>query len=155
MILDVGCADNPQGDINIDVTLYYNRRGRSKVQLLGDGLALPFKDAVFSLVRAEHVIEHVTDPYAFLSELSRVSRRYVYIACPNPHNWRVVLKDHLDTGSQHYYQGHSARELRAMMEAAGLRVLQTGYGKTRRLDRVLKWIPRLNKVEVQILGVKG
>jgi ubiquinone/menaquinone biosynthesis C-methylase UbiE len=47
-----------------------------------DGQALPFKDKSFEHVIASHVLEHVDDPYKFISELTRVGRAG-YIESPS------------------------------------------------------------------------
>jgi SAM-dependent methyltransferase len=46
------------------------------------GLRLPFEDSSIDLVYASHVVEHVLDPRSLLSEMARVSRRFVYIEAP-------------------------------------------------------------------------
>lgn len=47
-----------------------------------DGVRLPFDDDSFDLVYASHVLEHVPDERAFVRELARVSRKYVYLEVP-------------------------------------------------------------------------
>jgi SAM-dependent methyltransferase len=47
-----------------------------------DGVTLPFPDDHFDLVFASHVVEHVLDPRGFISELSRVTRRLIYLEVP-------------------------------------------------------------------------
>src|SRR5437762_664838 len=44
-----------------------------------DGDAIPFADKSFDLAYASHVVEHVPEPRAFLRELARVARRFVYV----------------------------------------------------------------------------
>ena len=44
---------------------------------------IPFADNSFDLVIAKDVIEHVDDVQQSLNEMLRVSRKYVYLACPN------------------------------------------------------------------------
>lgn len=45
--------------------------------------ALPHDDGGFDLVVAKDVLEHVDDVEQAVDELVRVSRRYVYVMCPN------------------------------------------------------------------------
>lgn len=167
-ILDVGCSDTPHGDINVDIKLHFQDR-TSQPDILCDGLALPFTDNSFSLVRSQHTIEHITDPYDFVKELGRVSSKYLFIACPNPHAWRIVLLDQVAfNGTGHHYHGHSACELRLMFQQANFKIVQINYGwshtrKKRKLDplvqfldRVLPWdIQRLNQPEIRVLGRKN
>ena len=49
---------------------------------VSDGVRLPYDDDSFDLVFASHVLEHVPDERGFLSELKRVSRRWVYVEVP-------------------------------------------------------------------------
>ncbi|MFQ5981328.1 MAG: methyltransferase domain-containing protein [Candidatus Heimdallarchaeota archaeon] len=155
LILDVGAGVHPKGEINVDIVL------KSNIHVQCDALSLPFPDNSFQLVRSQHVIEHVKAPYAFVKELTRVSSGYVYISCPNPHNFRTIIRDFLATHIRHYFEGHSAAELANMFQYAGLEVLQTSFfiretavNINRKLDHILKKWPRLNMREVQILGKK-
>ncbi len=47
---------------------------------------LPFGDAEYDFVLASHVLEHMTDPIAALTEFSRVAKRYVFLILPQPHD---------------------------------------------------------------------
>jgi SAM-dependent methyltransferase len=53
---------------------------------------MPFKDKAFDFVVAFHVLEHIADPAAFLSELQRVARAG-YIETPNILFERLVPYD--------------------------------------------------------------
>lgn len=53
-VLDVGCGNNPlEGAIGLDVRTY------PRVDLVGDGLNLPFKDGTFRRVNASQLLEHL------------------------------------------------------------------------------------------------
>ncbi|MFX0150451.1 MAG: class I SAM-dependent methyltransferase [Candidatus Hodarchaeota archaeon] len=167
-VLDVGCSDRPLGDVNIDLYTHFTHRGESIIQVQADGKFLPFKDNSFGLVRSQHVVEHLENPYAFIREIARVTRKYVYIATPNAHNWRYIIHDDLDSYGDikiaHRYQGFSAKCLSQMFKFAGLKVVKVVYTPItdpysekwapRKLDRFLKWIPRFNLREIQVLGKK-
>lgn len=47
-----------------------------------DGNRLPFDDGEFDLVFASHVVEHVPEPRAFLAEISRVAKKWIYLEVP-------------------------------------------------------------------------
>lgn len=50
-----------------------------------DGYHLPFKDGAFEEVYSSHLIEHMTSPFIFLKELSRVTKVMgnIEIRCPH------------------------------------------------------------------------
>jgi hypothetical protein len=84
--LDVGCGANltnpksiPQGDVNCDIQKP-NRKITNFV--LCDAQHLPFKDGTFSSVLANHVIEHVDNPFLMLKEMLRVANGKVTIVTP-------------------------------------------------------------------------
>lgn len=51
--------------------------------LVGNGCELPFPSEAFDTVSCYDVLEHISDPPAFIEELCRVARRRVVIAGPN------------------------------------------------------------------------
>lgn len=53
-----------------------------------DAGPLPFPDNSFDLVIATHILEHLRNPWAVLAEMRRVSRKYVFVECPNFAWWR-------------------------------------------------------------------
>jgi ubiquinone/menaquinone biosynthesis C-methylase UbiE len=100
-ILDVGCGMHPRGNINVDTRVKENpeidqlHEYEMKIDEIenfvrADGCHLPFRDAVFDLVLAIHVIEHTATPKQFVKELLRVSQRYVWVECP--HRFSHVAK---------------------------------------------------------------
>jgi len=87
--LDVGCGDQPRGDVNVDCYRYSKQvRPDKKIvktcaDVIADGQYLPFHDESFNKVVSFHVIEHVKNPYRFLKELVRVSKNEILIVCPH------------------------------------------------------------------------
>lgn len=92
MKLDVGCGVKPTGDVNLE--LYPVKSGHrpnqpnipfrhAKNPVKGDALHLPFRTGSFSEVVANHVIEHVDDPFVMLKEMIRVANGTVEIYCPH------------------------------------------------------------------------
>lgn len=89
MILDVGCGNNPRGDVNCDLYIVNSNGDRQTGDTLSaktipnlvncDGHQLPFKDQSFDSVFCAQVIEHTIDPFSFLRELSRVSSYNVIV----------------------------------------------------------------------------
>ena len=81
-ILDVGCGTNKtEGAIGLDNN---PRTGADIIHDLGD-LPYPFPDNEFDLVVSNHVVEHVPDVMAFVSELHRITRPGGRIRLLTPH----------------------------------------------------------------------
>lgn len=102
MILDVGCGDEPKGDVNVDLfteTLQANIQNKdvtkTKVDIVADGNYLPFKDNSFEKVVSYHVIEHSKTPFKFLKELVRVSKNEVELKCPHRLSWAAKAPYHV------------------------------------------------------------
>ena len=103
-VLDLGSGafPNPRADFLCDWSLWHDRGGKAPLVdrpfVIADALALPFRRLAFDLVIASHIAEHVEDPAALCSELTRVSKAG-YIETPSPsfdrlfhesgHLWRV------------------------------------------------------------------
>lgn len=87
-----------------------------------DGKRIPFPAASFDLVYATHVLEHVVDTRAFLHELRRVTRRWVYIEVPcelHLFTTRAKLQASLDIG---HINSFTPESLALTLETSGLRV---------------------------------
>jgi SAM-dependent methyltransferase len=105
-VLDVGSGHRPSLRANVLLERYLDdndeRSGAEAIRdvrlVVGDAQAMPFATGEFDYAIASHVAEHVDDPRAFCTELSRVARRG-YIETPGwlgdvllrePfHRWRV------------------------------------------------------------------
>lgn len=69
-VLDNGSAGRQwPGVINLDILATCNT-----VDVRADALALPFPDNSFALVLSQAVLEHVTDPQAYVDEITRILR---------------------------------------------------------------------------------
>lgn len=89
-VLDAGCGENTWGKEGIVVTrcdnsqVYHDREGRldgvDDVDLNG---RWPYEDDSFDCVVAADVIEHLENPWHFVREATRVSRKTVIISTPN------------------------------------------------------------------------
>jgi len=81
-ILDVGCgANKTEGAIGLDNN---PRTNADVIHDLGE-LPYPFPDNEFDLVVSNHVVEHVPDVMAFITELYRVTRHGGRIKLLTPH----------------------------------------------------------------------
>lgn len=99
-VLDVGSGGNPNPRSTVLVEKAADsthRIGESLVRddrplVFADGNFLPFQDKVFDFVILSHVLEHVSDPVPFLSEIERVGRAG-YIETPNAVQERLAPYD--------------------------------------------------------------
>lgn len=111
LVLEIGSGNNPnpRSDILVDRYLFDNgqRAGGFKIVvdrplIIADGYRLPFKDKTFDYVICSHILEHLSDPQKFLTEIVRVGKAG-YIEVPsdiserifgwNFHLWYCSLSD--------------------------------------------------------------
>jgi ubiquinone/menaquinone biosynthesis C-methylase UbiE len=95
MRLDVGCGNNPTGNVNVDLfmneqTLHVDSHTKRFIDskkipnpVKADAQHLPFKDDAFEEVFCSHVLEHVENPTKALLELIRVSKSKVIVVLPH------------------------------------------------------------------------
>jgi SAM-dependent methyltransferase len=76
------------------------------VDIVAPGHDLPLADKSYDYVFASHVIEHLPDPIAGLSEWTRVARRYVVLVVP--HRDRTFDRDRPLTPVEELVQRHRA-----------------------------------------------
>jgi SAM-dependent methyltransferase len=86
-VVDLGCGTSgscPFADVLVDRADWSNKFPDKKfvVHDLND-LPLPFEDNEFDFSFCSHILEHVTDPVKFLSEVTRISKSG-YIEVPSP-----------------------------------------------------------------------
>ena len=102
-VLEVGSGHNPCYRSNVLVDRYVtnnsHRCGDLKIYqhqkfIEANGEDLPFKDKEFDYVICNQVLEHVDNPYKFVSELARVAKRG-YIETPS------LLGEHLFPKDSH------------------------------------------------------
>lgn len=88
-----------------------------------DGVTIPFSSEAFDFVYATHVLEHVPHPRAFLSEMRRVSKHFVFVEVPCELHFRSSRKT-----LQHTLEvvGHinsfTPESFALLLETSGLRI---------------------------------
>jgi len=89
LVLDVGSGGNPYSRANVLLDAYeetferyHSKLVKDRPLVYGQVENMPFKDKSFDFVIASHVLEHVSDPAKFLSELMRVAKAG-YIETPD------------------------------------------------------------------------
>ncbi|HAP43127.1 MAG: hypothetical protein A2087_02975 [Spirochaetes bacterium GWD1_61_31] len=171
--LDVGCATGmlvaalekrgwqAEGVEVCQASADYGRATRGVTIHVGtlDSLHLPA--ASFDLVHSSHVIEHVSEPGAFLREMHRILKPGGYLVCATPNlasyqarrfgtEWRSAIADHV-----HLF---SLRSLRRLIRQCGFQPLRhktwggiaLGLAPPRRKACLDRWAKRLGFGDVQI-----
>ena len=92
MILDIGCGEKPEGDINLDINRYvqigpHSPMVKSKCNIIANALYLPFRDKSIEIIYSSHCIEHTISPCSFIKECERVAIQRIIIKCPS--KWMV------------------------------------------------------------------
>ncbi len=81
-ILDVGCGSNKyEGAIGLD---HNPRTAADVIHDLGE-VPYPFEDNEFDLIVSRHVVEHIPDVMAFITELYRITKPGGRIKLVTPH----------------------------------------------------------------------
>jgi len=81
MKLNIGCGRDRWGDIRLDVGFSYRGNGISP-NFIGDAQNLPFRNSVFSEVKASHIIEEIPFWRQALDEWMRVCNNLLIIKFP-------------------------------------------------------------------------
>jgi len=139
-VLDVGCGDGylcgqlgVRGfDTVVGVELAGSRiayaRGRfvSVRWVQADAVKLPFADRQFDVVTCTEVLEHLVDPERAMSELGRVSRRYVICTVPYREDVRAHPCPHCGRPfpPAGHLQSFDERRLELMAKWSGLQVVR-------------------------------
>jgi SAM-dependent methyltransferase len=134
-VLDVGCgtgavlerlAEKKIGRTFTGIEIGCERsqsNGRHGVRIHGyNGNEIPYDDRVFDFVYAAHVLEYVAEERAFLAELRRVSRKFVYVEVPCELHFRTsrrTLQRSLDIG---HINAYTPESFALQLETSGLRV---------------------------------
>ena len=88
-----------------------------------DGQTIPFHDDSFDLVYASHVVEHVLNPRGFLSEISRVSKRLIYLEVPCELHARTRYSDIQKTLNIGHINSYSPESFSLLCQTAGLKMI--------------------------------
>jgi SAM-dependent methyltransferase len=120
-VLDLGCRDGsfPRSAYpRLRVTALDLEPGAAQVQ--GDAGRLPFRDAAFDAVIANHSLEHMADLEQVLAEMGRVVRPGggIYISVPDASTFSDRLYRWIFHGGGHFNPFRNAGELALRIEAA-------------------------------------
>ncbi|PID59181.1 methyltransferase type 11 [candidate division KSB3 bacterium] len=109
MKLNAGCGQfRKEGYVNLDMSRF------SQADVFHDleSLPYPFDDETFELIEADHVLEHLSDPFAVMAEFSRISKPGGMIKIRVPHFSRALShpqhKRGFDVTFPFYFDPHFA-----------------------------------------------
>jgi ubiquinone/menaquinone biosynthesis C-methylase UbiE len=156
-ILDVGCGNGifttrltRQGGTvyGLDYSSHLLATNPHKRLIHGDATVLPFADASFDVVFEANLLHHVPSRLQAMSEMARVSRRYVVILEPNRYN-PLMFAFGLVVKEERGLLVSCQTRLRQEMEAAGLRVraaMNTGMiSQNNTPQAMLPWLKRFDR----------
>ena len=83
--LNVGCGSAPWGDVRVDVAFSFITH-HFRPTVLADASHLPFKDGVFEVVKASHLLEHLRNPFRALEEILRVTTKEIVLKFPTEYD---------------------------------------------------------------------
>ncbi len=118
-LLDVGCGGRPYRDLLAHTVRYIgiDVPPNGQVELYGDGMKLPFRDAVFDTVLCNEVLEHVPEPFMVLEEAARVLKPGGVLLLTTPQTWGLHHEPH----DFYRFTGYG---LRYLAEKSGLKVIE-------------------------------
>lgn len=136
-VLDVGCGTGAvlseiqrrklgTEHIGIDVGTskeHVDPQARNLVLLQYDGKTIPFQDNSFDLTYSSHVLEHVLNPRMFLQEMSRVSKKVIYVEVPCEMHIRRTyrsIQSSLDIG---HINSYTVETFLVLLQTSGLEVM--------------------------------
>jgi 2-polyprenyl-3-methyl-5-hydroxy-6-metoxy-1,4-benzoquinol methylase len=110
------------------------RRENLSFQAVGPG-DLPFANGEFDLAAAIEVLEHVPDPGATLTEMTRVARRHLLVSVPREPLWRAL---NLARGAYVRDLGNTPGHLNHWSRRGFVRLLET-HGEVVEVRSPLPW----------------
>ena len=91
-ILDIGSEGNLYSGGKWIVTTIDVVGNPTVTQDLNNNQKLPFPDNSFDMVVANQILEHLGNVEEIVSEIKRVSKKYMFIGLPNEINWKGRIK---------------------------------------------------------------
>jgi SAM-dependent methyltransferase len=90
-----------------------------------DGENIPFPDDSFDFVYASHVVEHVLNPRGFITEISRVAKRLVYLEVPCELHARTRYSDMQNTLNIGHINSYSPESFSLLCQTADLKIIDS------------------------------
>jgi SAM-dependent methyltransferase len=118
-LLDLGCGEQPYRDLfnYVDHYIGLDLPPNRQAKVYGNGMALPFRDAVFDTVLCNEVLEHVPEPGKLMFEVVRSLKPRGVVLLTTPQTWGL----HLEPYDFYRYTRYG---LRYLAERSGLEVVE-------------------------------
>lgn len=145
--LDFGCGDGHalyqnlavRPDLNcfcVDIKDFSKSLAEDMIFTVYDGKRLPYKDEIFDIITANHVLEHVNSPHIILSEIKRILKRggKLFIEVPNQRSlWgqpggRYAGTIHFLDDATHVHP-YSNEDLEIIFQDVGLKIIKIGISR--------------------------
>lgn len=97
----------------------------------------------FDLITCTHLLEHLPSPYEALTEIRKVTKKYVVLAVPNA---RYITFDERET---HLFSWNSTT-LKNFIEHAGFKIISLSYDWPNVIPNILKLAPFLNRMLLRV-----
>jgi len=105
LILDVGCGENPRGNINLDC--YIPKRIPENF-ILANAAFLPFRKESIDIVLSNYSIEHMINPAEFIQNIVKISKGKIEIVTDNSEWFGDIIFRLIGSGrifhDEHYYK---------------------------------------------------
>jgi SAM-dependent methyltransferase len=152
-LLDIGCGngfftyylEKSFDTIALDFSYSMLKRNTSKMKLCGSAAELPFKNRSFDITFCSNLLHHLDEPDIAISEMKRVSRKYVIISEPNRNNPLMFLFGLLkkeERGTLRF----SLRYMKQLVERSGLGLIGTSQSGIVLPNKTPNWLLPLLKM---------
>jgi SAM-dependent methyltransferase len=93
-LLDIGCGngfftyylERSFRVVALDFSILMLKKNPLKNKICGSAVELPFQDKSFDVLFCSNLLHHIDDPDTVVSEMKRVSRKYIVLSEPNRNN---------------------------------------------------------------------
>jgi SAM-dependent methyltransferase len=118
-LLDLGCGTQPYRELfsHVRSCVRLDLPPNSNIDVCGNGMALPFRAAVFDAVLCNQVLEHVCEPSQLMAEVARVLKPHGVLLLTTPQTWGLHLEP------QDFYR-FTEYGLRYLAQNHGLEVIE-------------------------------
>lgn len=129
-LLDIGCGNGFftyyfmgfYHTFALDFSEYMLKNNSCVLKICGSTNKLPFKDSSFDITFCSNLLHHLGNPQEAVSEMKRVSRKYVVLSEPNRNNplmFMFGLLKKIEWGTLKF----SLRYMKKIVEGEGLKII--------------------------------